>query len=66
MFATSPCINWDDTHFPSVKAMPVNLLAELDYYFNLNLDMVESLLMQNYTVSQMKEFARELYASTRH
>ncbi len=66
MLTFSPCVNWNDTHFPCVEAMPVNLLAELDYYFNLNLDMVESLLMQNYTVSQMKEFARELYTSTHH
>ena len=66
MLTFSPCVNWNDTHFPSVEAMPVTLLAELDYYFNLNLDMVESLLMQNYTVNQMKEFARELYTSTRH
>lgn len=66
MFTFSPCVNYDDAHFPCVEAMPTNLLAELDYYFNLNLDMVESLLMQNYTVGQMKEFARELYSITYH
>ena len=66
MFTFSSPINYDDTRFPCVEAMPTNLLAELDYYFNLNLDMVESLLIQNYTVSQMKEFARELYSNTYH
>lgn len=66
MFTFSSPINYDDTRFPCAEAMPINLLAELDYYFNLNLDTIESLITQNYTVGQMKEFARELYSITYH